>query len=116
MQLQSVWKLASCTVFTIGLSAAGSCASGSSDVEKVAETTTLIGDPLSGITAADFATVKDNFAQAESIDDGLGPVFNERACGNCHSNGNTGGAGNNIERRYGRYDENGESFNPLTSE
>jgi CxxC motif-containing protein (DUF1111 family) len=61
------------------------------------------GDPLSGITAADFAAAKANFAQVEGIADGLGPVFNERACGNCHTQGATGGAGVQIERRYGRF-------------
>jgi len=48
---------------------------------------------LPGITAADFAAAKANFAQAEGIADGLGPVFNEKACGNCHTQGATGGAG-----------------------
>src|SRR5262249_52419667 len=42
-----------------------------------------------------------NFAQEEEIEDGLGPVFNERACGNCHSIPVVGGSGSQIERRYG---------------
>jgi CxxC motif-containing protein (DUF1111 family) len=71
----------------------------------------LLGASLPGITAADFATVAANFAAAEEIGDGLGPVFNERACGNCHGNGALGGAGENIERRYGRFVNGG--FDPL---
>ena len=37
----------------------------------------------------------------ETQQDGLGPIFNERSCSACHSNGATGGAGQNVERRYG---------------
>src|SRR5262249_46616490 len=61
------------------------------------------GDPLPGITAADFATVRTAFMTAEAIEDGLGPVFNEKTCGNCHTQGAIGGAGVQIERRYGRF-------------
>jgi hypothetical protein len=69
---------------------------------------------LPGITAADFAAAKANFAQVEGIADVLGPVFNEKACGNCHTQGATGGAGVQIERRFGRFD-NG-IFNSLSNE
>jgi len=72
------------------------------------------GDALPGITATDFAAAKANFAQVEGIADGLGPVFNEKACGNCHTQGATGGAGVQIERRFGRFD-NG-IFNSLSNE
>ncbi len=72
------------------------------------------GDPLPGTDATIFAAAKANFAAAEAIGDGLGPVFNEKACGNCHNLGATGGAGNQIERRYGRFD-NG-LFNSLSNE
>src|ERR1041384_2202797 len=64
---------------------------------------TAAGDPLPGITAADFAAARAAFATVEGVDDGLGPVFNEKACGNCHTQGATGGAGVQIERRYGRF-------------
>jgi CxxC motif-containing protein (DUF1111 family) len=74
---------------------------------------TAAGDPLPGITAADFAAARTAFATVEGLDDGLGPVFNEKACGNCHTQGATGGAGVQIERRYGRFD-NG-IFNSLSN-
>src|SRR4051812_47393799 len=61
-----------------------------------------LGGHLAGITDADFAEARDNFNLGETIDDGVGPVFNETACGNCHTNGAQGGAGEQIERRYGR--------------
>ncbi|HEX3476855.1 MAG TPA: di-heme oxidoredictase family protein [Kofleriaceae bacterium] len=65
--------------------------------------TAAAGDPLPGITATDFAAARTAFATVEALDDGLGPVFNEKACGNCHTQGATGGAGVQIERRYGRF-------------
>ncbi|HEX2686967.1 MAG TPA: di-heme oxidoredictase family protein [Kofleriaceae bacterium] len=61
----------------------------------------LIGDALAGITAADFAAAKAAFNTVEGLDDGLGPIFNEKACGNCHTQGASGGAGVQIERRFG---------------
>jgi CxxC motif-containing protein (DUF1111 family) len=62
---------------------------------------TKIGDPLPGTDATAFAAAAANFAAEEEIADGLGPVFNERACGNCHGIPVLGGSGNQIERRFG---------------
>ena len=74
----------------------------------------LVGDQLGGISSADFAEAKAAFATVEDIDDGLGPVFNEKGCGNCHTQGAIGGAGVQIERRFGRF-VNG-AFNELSGE
>jgi CxxC motif-containing protein (DUF1111 family) len=71
----------------------------------------LLGDRLPGTNAALFAEAKAAFDANEQITDGVGPIFNEHACGNCHSNGADGGAGENIERRFGRF-VNG-IFDPL---
>jgi CxxC motif-containing protein (DUF1111 family) len=76
-------------------------------------TVAAAGDPLPGISAADFAAAKAAFATEEGLDDGLGPIFNEKACGNCHTQGSIGGAGVQIERRFGRFD-NG-IFNSLSN-
>jgi CxxC motif-containing protein (DUF1111 family) len=73
-----------------------------------------LGGHLAGISDADFNAARDNFNLVETIDDGVGPVFNEVACGRCHTNGATGGAGEQIERRFGRV-TNG-IFNTLTNE
>jgi CxxC motif-containing protein (DUF1111 family) len=62
-----------------------------------------IGEALPGITEEDFTEAKDAFATAEELDEGLGPIFNERGCGNCHTQGAIGGAGIQIERRFGRF-------------
>jgi len=63
---------------------------------------TAVGDALPGTNAADFAEAKAGFESQEEITDGVGPVMNEFACVNCHSQGATGGASTAIERRYGR--------------
>jgi CxxC motif-containing protein (DUF1111 family) len=60
-----------------------------------------LGDALSGTNAGLFAEARDAFAETETALDGLGPIFNERSCGQCHSNSALGGAGQQIERRYG---------------
>src|SRR5262245_3406968 len=60
-----------------------------------------LGDALSGTNAGLFAEAREAFGETETALDGLGPIFNERSCGQCHSNSALGGAGQQIERRYG---------------
>src|ERR1044071_6806265 len=79
-----------------------------------AESAIALGGHLSGISDADFNAARDNFNLVETSDDGVGPVLNERVCVCCHSNGATGGAREQIERRYVRV-TNG-IFNNLTNE
>ncbi len=64
----------------------------------------LVGDNLPGLIATDelLDEARDAFLEAEGIGDGVGPIFNLNSCGGCHSNGATGGAGEQIERRFGR--------------
>ncbi len=73
------------------------------DEEWGTRTQALIGDSLPGITADDFQTARDAFNTVEEIEDGLGPIFNEQGCGNCHTQGAQGGAGVQIERRFGKF-------------
>jgi CxxC motif-containing protein (DUF1111 family) len=66
--------------------------------------TAALGDHLPGLDptqAARFVVAKEVFNDVETIPDGLGPVFNERACGNCHSVGASGGSGVQFEVRAG---------------
>src|ERR1043166_7105592 len=77
------------------------------------EITAVAGDALPGTDPAVFAAALAAFKTVEGLDDGLGPIFNEKACGNCHTQGATGGAGVQIERRFGRFD-NG-IFNSLAN-
>ena len=62
-----------------------------------------IGAFLPGLQAdADLLVeATEAFAAVEGIAEGVGPIFNERACGACHTNGALGGAGEQIERRFG---------------
>jgi CxxC motif-containing protein (DUF1111 family) len=60
-----------------------------------------LGDAIPGTNATTFAAAKANFGLTETQQDGLGPIFNERSCSACHANGAIGGAGQNVERRYG---------------
>ncbi len=73
----------------------------------------LLGDAIPGTNGTTFAAAKTNFVSTESNPDGLGPIYNEHACGNCHQNGSVGGAGQQIEQRYGTI-TNG-TFNSLAS-
>jgi CxxC motif-containing protein (DUF1111 family) len=72
-----------------------------------------LGDALGGTNATTFAAAKANFNTSEGLGDGLGPIFNERSCSACHGVGAIGGAGENIERRYGTL-TNGV-FDPMAS-
>jgi CxxC motif-containing protein (DUF1111 family) len=73
----------------------------------------LLGATLPGTPSALLAEAKEAFDNIEQITDGVGPIFNERSCGKCHSLGADGGAGENIERRFGTFDSRG--FNPLAN-
>jgi CxxC motif-containing protein (DUF1111 family) len=70
--------------------------------ESSVQSAITLGRHVGGINDADFDEALDNFNLVEAIDDGVGPVFNEVACGRCHTGGAQGGAGEQIERRFGR--------------
>ena len=48
-----------------------------------------------------------------SVEDGLGPIFNQTSCASCHNNP-VGGAGNQTVTRFGMIDKKG-GFDPLTN-
>jgi CxxC motif-containing protein (DUF1111 family) len=79
-----------------------SLGAGNDPATGIATSAIALGGHLAGITDADFQVALDNFNQIEGIGDGVGPVFNDVACGRCHTGGAAGGAGEQIERRYGR--------------
>jgi len=91
--------------------AASSCADLKDDTQS--SENLALGDALPGTNATQFAAAKANFQAAEGAPDGLGPIFNERSCMFCHQTGAVGGAGENIERRYGTL-TNGV-FDPLAN-
>jgi CxxC motif-containing protein (DUF1111 family) len=95
--------------------AAAGCGAASEDEGLGSTAQAVIGDFLPGlqVDADVLAEAEDVFGDFEDINDGVGPIFNAQACGQCHSNGAMGGAGEQIERRFGRFD-NG-LFNPLAN-
>lgn len=55
-------------------------------------------------TQAVFDGDKDIFDEQEFIEDGLGPVYNAQACGECHQNPTSGGISQITELRAGHFD------------
>ncbi len=58
---------------------------------------------------ADFEEARDTFEEQEDQDEGLGPLFNARSCGECHATPVTGGSSQVTELRAGHFD--GSAFN-----
>ena len=106
------WTHCSQLLFATALIAAG-C--GNLPDDTTTSSAFVVGDRLPGLQADQdlLDEAADAFSTVENINDGLGPIFNEHACGICHTNGAIGGAGEQIERRFGRFD-NGV-FNPLAN-
>lgn len=76
----------------------------------------VLGQPLAGLTAdedARFEAGKNEFQDVETIQEGLGPVFNEASCSICHANP-LGGTNGRLETRFGRLTADG-AFDPMTS-
>lgn len=64
----------------------------------------LPGDPLPGISAAEFAEFRlglDDFTEVETPEDGLGPAFNATSCAACHNVPAIGGISVVAETRAG---------------
>ena len=63
------------------------------------------GDPLEGLTSdlrARFKIGKAVFERDFDPREGLGPVFNNTSCANCHNQGGIGGGSDTLETRYGQ--------------
>jgi CxxC motif-containing protein (DUF1111 family) len=79
-------------------------------------TARVLGDPLRGLTDDEltrFDAGKEEFEEIETLEEGLGPVFNEAACVTCHANP-VGGTTGRLETRFGRLDANG-AFDPMSA-
>ena len=73
-----------------------------------------VGKPLDGLTptlTAAFNAGARAFTKRYEIADGLGPVFNDESCSDCHRTPTVGGAGNRLVTRFGRVDDG--VFDPL---
>jgi CxxC motif-containing protein (DUF1111 family) len=101
--------LAACSGLIISAGLAAGCADQPGQDDELVEWSsteqaiTAVGDALPGTDPDEFATAKEAFEAVEGLEEGVGPVFNERACGACHTDGAVGGAGIQIERRFGRF-------------
>ena len=74
------------------------------------------GAPLPGLTAEEtgrFNAGKTEFLAVETLSEGVGPVFNDVSCANCHSVPAVGGGSARLETRFGRLTTNGD-FDPMT--
>ncbi len=98
----------------IAIGAVGCLGEESDDGTSVSVGALSLGDALPGTDASQFAAAKANFENTETQSDGLGPIFNQRSCSACHSNGATGGPGQNAEARYGTLNSDG-TFNSLAN-
>ena len=85
---------------------------------------TAFGDPLPGLSAAETARFQagqtEFVTEEDPVKDGLGPVFNDKACANCHEVPAPGGGSTRRETRFGRIVRTGSqlqtpSFVPLTN-
>jgi CxxC motif-containing protein (DUF1111 family) len=87
------------------------------------DTPTLITNPGSKSVSNGIAEPPgDNFSLDQQIyetqhdvSSGLGPVFNGRACAECHQNPVSGGASQFTELRVGHLDANGNFVNPIVT-
>jgi CxxC motif-containing protein (DUF1111 family) len=73
------------------------------------------GDPFVASTVAEralFNAGKAEFEQLETIETGLGPVFNSRACSECHLVPAIGGSSERLVTRIGKITDS--KFDPLT--
>ena len=73
------------------------------------------GDPLAGLPPdlrASFEAGKAIFERNFTPREGLGPVFNNTSCAQCHNQGAIGGGSDTLETRYGRVIDG--VFNSLT--
>ncbi len=74
------------------------------------------GRPLNGLTgteAARWQAGRQDFTRVMTVQDGLGPIFNQTSCASCHNNP-VGGPGSITVTRFGYTDGKG-NFDPLTA-
>lgn len=86
-------------VATLTMAAAATVSLGIGACGGVSPVLTPVGAELPGLTRAEqqsFVEGKTAFATLEDPEEGLGPVFNGRSCGECHAAGGVGGSGENL--------------------
>ena len=86
--MKSRWQVAAAATLMLGV---GACGGSGSNAPTRTER-----PPLTPAEQALFDAGKTTFTTAEDPDEGLGPVFNGRSCGECHTAGGVGGAGEDL--------------------
>jgi len=86
------WKEWACISPALLIAGVAGCSAGPENGNVGSDQEAVIGGALPGTNAADFADAVTNFKAVEGLVDGLGPIFNERSCGGCHTDGANGGA------------------------
>jgi CxxC motif-containing protein (DUF1111 family) len=95
--------IAGSSIALFGIGGALSSANGDvASAVRQAGRTHAIGSTLPGTDPATFDAALDAFSEVHDINAGLGPIFNERACSNCHTTPVIGGSGTQIEQRFGK--------------
>ena len=97
--------------------AAGFALAGVSQAQQV-EFQARMGEPLRGLSPAQLAAFQaghDEFNTVLTIGDGLGPIFNDSSCSQCHSTPTVGGFSTTFVTRFGKAASGGNPFDPLES-
>jgi CxxC motif-containing protein (DUF1111 family) len=100
----------------LAISLSGVAQQSASEAPAGFDTPTLVQTPGSQSTSNgiaeppgdDYALDQARFEQAHDVETGLGPVFNARACAECHQNPVSGGSSQFTEVRAGHKDANGD--------
>ncbi len=99
-------------VVTLAISIVGSLVAATA----ISDRPTMFGEPIPGLTPSQlsrFADGTSEFTNVETPEDGLGPIFNGRSCGECHSAPAVGGGSERTVTRFGTI-TNGV-FDPMDS-
>ena len=76
-----------------------------------------MGEPLNGLSTVQlqrFLIGKFEFDRVFTVQEGLGPIFNQNSCASCHSNP-IGGSGSITVTRFGFLDAKAGTFDPLAN-
>jgi hypothetical protein len=107
-----------CLAAALGLGILGAASAAQEEGLPVVTFQPRMGEPVRGLTAAQmqrFLDGRTEFDTILTIADGLGPVFNDSSCSQCHSNPTSGGASGTDVTRFGKAAAGPVPFDPLAS-
>ncbi|QDU69408.1 di-heme oxidoredictase family protein [Engelhardtia mirabilis] len=77
-----------------------------------------MGEPVRGLTPTQLAAFEAGKLEFETVlgkADGLGPIFNDSSCAQCHTTPDIGGSSTRTVTRFGLAATGGNPFDPLTA-